>query len=232
VGGRIYIDRWVLRFESDSVKAGILVRQLGIEWNEAEGQICFRDSTQPELEIFTPDESILQHPVLAQSSHVRNQLQAQAGRGELARRLRITACCFAVCALIACLASMITGAMVRSLAASVPPEWEKTFGDEQIQELRGQLVFVDDSNQVARLTALAAPLIKAVPAGRTQFKFHVVESKYPNAFALPGGHIVITTALLKMADRPEELLGVIGHEMGTLRSTITPVKSSRLPGRW
>ncbi len=30
---------------------------------------------------------------------------------------------------------------------------------------------------------------------------------------MPGGHIVITTALLRLADRPEELLGVIAHEM-------------------
>ena len=52
-----------------------------------------------------------------------------------------------------------------------------------------------------------------MPAGETQFTFHVVESEYPNAFALPGGHIVITTALLRLADRPEELLGVIAHEM-------------------
>ncbi len=83
----------------------------------------------------------------------------------------------------------------------------------QSSHVRSQLTFVDDSNQVARLTALAAPLLKVVPAGKTQFAFHVVESEYPNAFALPGGHIVITTALLRLADRPEELLGVIAHEM-------------------
>ena len=103
--------------------------------------------------------------------------------------------------------------MVRSLAASVPPAWENKFGDEQIQDLRHKLTFVDDSNEVARLTALAAPLIQVVPARGTSFKFHIVKSEYPNAFALPGGHIVITTALLQLTDRPDELLGVIAHEM-------------------
>jgi hypothetical protein len=49
-------------------------------------------------------------------------------------------------------------------------EWENTFGDDLIQELRDEMVFVDDSNQVARLAALAAPLIKTVLAGKTQFK--------------------------------------------------------------
>ena len=64
---------------------------------------------------------------------------------------------------------------------------------------------------------LAAPLVQAGPANGIQFQFHVVESDFPNAFALPGGHIVITTALLRLVDRPEELLGVIAHEMAHIR---------------
>ncbi|MDT7834017.1 M48 family metallopeptidase [Aquabacterium sp. OR-4] len=37
----------------------------------------------------------------------------------------------------------------------------------------------------------------------------------PNAFALPGGHIVLTDALAQLLDdRPEVLMGVLGHELG------------------
>ncbi|WP_284618140.1 M48 family metallopeptidase [Aquabacterium humicola] len=37
----------------------------------------------------------------------------------------------------------------------------------------------------------------------------------PNAFALPGGHIVVTDALVDLlADRPDVLIGVLGHELG------------------
>jgi len=35
----------------------------------------------------------------------------------------------------------------------------------------------------------------------------------PNAFALPGGHIVVTTGLLRLVERPEQLLGVVSHEV-------------------
>jgi len=62
------------------------------------------------------------------------------------------------------------------------------------------------------LTAFAEPLMRAIPARGVQFKFHILEYPEPNAFALPGGHIVVTTGLLKLADTPEELLGVIAHE--------------------
>jgi beta-barrel assembly-enhancing protease len=34
-----------------------------------------------------------------------------------------------------------------------------------------------------------------------------------NAFALPGGHIVVSTGLLQLAEMPEELLGVLAHEI-------------------
>jgi predicted Zn-dependent protease len=40
----------------------------------------------------------------------------------------------------------------------------------------------------------------------------------PNAFALPGGDIVLTDALVKLlADTPDALVGVLGHELGHLR---------------
>jgi len=212
--GWISVDRRRLLFQSDGFEYEIPLDRLEVRLGRgADHRVYFWDGRHSGATIFTEDDSILECAPLLQSNHVRSQLEAILTRRELGRRVRITLYCFAACALLACLASLATGVMVRSLAAEVPPQWEKTFGDEQIQELRTNLVFVDDSNQVARLTAFAAPLVQSVPAGETRFTFHVVESEYPNAFALPGGHIVITTALLRLVDRPEELLGVIAHEM-------------------
>ncbi len=214
VAGRLSVDRRQLLFQTEGLDCKIPLEQLEVRLGRGnDSRVYFWDRRHSGATLITEDDSVLECAALLQSRPVRSQLEAILSRRELGRRLRITLYCFAACALIACLVSLAMGVMVRSLAADVPPRWEKTFGDEQIQELRSKLVFVDDSNQVARLTALAAPLIKAVPAGQTQFTFHVVESEYPNAFALPGGHIVITTALLRLADRPEEVLGVMAHEM-------------------
>lgn len=51
------------------------------------------------------------------------------------------------------------------------------------------------------------------------FRVEVVESSEPNAFALPGGRIVVYTGLLEAAGDPEEVAGVLAHEMAhvTLR---------------
>jgi predicted Zn-dependent protease len=45
------------------------------------------------------------------------------------------------------------------------------------------------------------------------YKFHVVESREINGFSLPGGHVYITTALLRLAN-DNELASVLAHEIG------------------
>jgi len=45
------------------------------------------------------------------------------------------------------------------------------------------------------------------------YKFHVIQSREINGFSLPGGHVYITTALLKLAN-DDELASVLAHEIG------------------
>lgn len=44
----------------------------------------------------------------------------------------------------------------------------------------------------------------------------VLKASLPNAFSLPGRRIVITSAMIDEADNPEQLAGVLAHEMGHL----------------
>ncbi len=46
-----------------------------------------------------------------------------------------------------------------------------------------------------------------------EFQFKVIDSEVVNAFALPGGYITVFTGLLTEASSPEEVAGVIAHEM-------------------
>jgi predicted Zn-dependent protease len=45
------------------------------------------------------------------------------------------------------------------------------------------------------------------------YKFHVIQSREINGFSLPGGHVYITTGLLKLAN-DDELGSVLAHEIG------------------
>jgi Zn-dependent protease with chaperone function len=226
VGGRVLIDHRALTFQSEAATLNIPIGQLVVELGDDDGRIYFRDKKFPNLRIFTNDDSILQD---RRFPLIREQLERSMTRKEIVRRLRITAYVAAGCIFWGWLGVWATGAMVRSLVAKVPPEWEQKFGDRQVAALKSGGLLLDDSNRVAQLTGLAAPLLSVVPHG-TEFKFHIVAAGYPNAFALPGGHIVVTSGLLNLADNME-LAGVIAHESAhlTLRHHARKIISSAEP---
>lgn len=61
-----------------------------------------------------------------------------------------------------------------------------------------------------------------------EFEVHVVKSPEVNAFALPGGVIVVYTGLIEQAERPEQVAGVISHEIAhaTLRHGLQRISQS------
>jgi Zn-dependent protease with chaperone function len=211
VAGRVLIDPRALIFQSEAATLNIPIGQLVVELGDDEGRIYFRDKKFPNLRIYTNDDSILQN---RRFPFIREQLERSLTRKEIARRLRITAYVVAGCFFLGWLGVGVTGAMVRSLVTRVPPEWEQNFGELQMASFKSGGLLLDDSNRVAQLTRLTAPLLAVVPRG-TEFKFHILAAGFPNAFALPGGHIVVTSGLLKLADNTE-LAGVIAHESAHL----------------
>ncbi|MGA2175529.1 MAG: M48 family metallopeptidase [Verrucomicrobiota bacterium] len=209
VGGRILVGRTQLQFQSEALSTDIPLAALEVEFERAGKGIFFNDATRPEVKIFTLDQSILRHPAIRSHPQVAPVL----ARRELTRALRLTLYFAAGCVLVVWLGSLAMSAMARAIAARVPMAWEQKIGARKIDELRKSGMLLDDSNDVAQLTALAAPLIQALPTGRRDLKFYVLDDPAPNAFALPGGHVVVNAGLLRMADQPEELLGVLAHEL-------------------
>ena len=45
------------------------------------------------------------------------------------------------------------------------------------------------------------------------WRFAVIEGETPNAFAVPGGYVFITRAMLALAETESELAGILGHEV-------------------
>lgn len=64
------------------------------------------------------------------------------------------------------------------------------------------------------LDALMRRLARHWPENRYGLEIDVVEASAPNAFALPGGRLLVTSALLEQAASENELAFVIGHELG------------------
>ena len=60
---------------------------------------------------------------------------------------------------------------------------------------------------------LGARLLAEAPEAPFAFRFHVLEDPEVNAFAAPGGVVAVHTGLLLAAESPEELAGVLAHEI-------------------
>jgi predicted Zn-dependent protease len=60
------------------------------------------------------------------------------------------------------------------------------------------------------------------------YKFHVIQSREINGFSLPGGHVYVTTALLRLAN-DNELGAVLCHEVGHIvaRHSLRTLKKSK-----
>ncbi len=107
-------------------------------------------------------------------------------------------------------------------ARLVPVSWETALGEgllEQVVRLFGQF---SEDGEVAFCTAAPGSEALESLSGRLaaaaqspyDFQVHVVNLGVPNAFALPGGQIVIFEGLLDFAQSPDEVAGVLAHEMG------------------
>jgi predicted Zn-dependent protease len=190
------------------------ITRLEIERSDPKsGLIGFGDPEQPGWVIHTFDSRILAHPSLLQHAHTRRQIKALQSQGEFQRRLKITLWFLASFALLAFMVSTVTGFMVRSLIARIPPKWEREMGDKWLAELKKEVTFVQDPKPLERLERSVGPLVSTLTNKETQYTFYLIHEEAPNAFALPGGNVVVTTGLMELADRPEELCGVVAHEI-------------------
>ena len=106
-------------------------------------------------------------------------------------------------------------------ARLVPTQWEVDLGESLIEPVVRHLARFDGTETPAFCTAargrkvLEALSWRLAPAESLyRFQVHVVNLEMNNAFALPGGQIMITRGLLRFVESPDEVAGVLAHEMG------------------
>ncbi|MDF2458999.1 MAG: putative Peptidase, family, partial [Nitrospira sp.] len=95
----------------------------------------------------------------------------------------------------------------------IPLYWERRIGESAFQDFLIQHPAVKEGPAVAAVQEITERLIAHIPVNPYTFEIAVVESEVVNAFALPGGYVVVFTALLKEAENAEEVAGVLSHEL-------------------
>lgn len=102
-----------------------------------------------------------------------------------------------------------------SPAAAYTPEQQQELqiGQQEYQQLQQQGKIVTQSPYYAKLLPIANRIAAVANAKYfTPFHFILVTDSQPNAFAVPGGNVYVTTAMMTFAKNREELANVLCHE--------------------
>jgi predicted Zn-dependent protease len=104
-------------------------------------------------------------------------------------------------------------ALAGLLALRVPLQWEVDIGNAVAEELAPPDSVCNDPRVTSTVEGIVALLAESLPDSRYDYRVSVVNDTLVNAFAAPGGQIFVMRGLLQESATPEELAGVLAHEM-------------------
>jgi len=90
---------------------------------------------------------------------------------------------------------------------------EEKLGELILESINRSEVEVKDAFVINSVDSIVERICLANAIDQSKIKVHIVESSEVNAFALPDAHLVIFSALMSNSHNPEELAGVIAHEL-------------------
>ncbi len=100
------------------------------------------------------------------------------------------------------------------LAPLIPQSVEKRLGEVVDRQVRAIFDKACDDQDGQRALVKMIDKINNAAEGETSLQAHVLSSSIPNAVALPGGKIYLFNGLLQRAQNPDEIAGVLAHEIG------------------
>lgn len=188
----------------------------------------------PDAVLSTADLTLLQHPALAGYSALRAQAE-KARRQAGSHRRPLLALAVVALLLLGGLVALVAqkDRVVHGIARRIPVEWERQFGEALHAQLARERTFVTNHPAFeAQVRVVTNALLPALRAPGLEFRFHVVQDTNLNAFAIPGGHVYIHTGLLGAVGRPEELAGVLAHEIAHVTQRHGLRKMMESAGLW
>jgi len=111
--------------------------------------------------------------------------------------------------------------VVDFVAERIPRSAETSLGEKTLEALEDNKVMAPSKLPQQKIESLRGKfesLAKSADdVGPLRLEFRGSPAIGPNAFALPGGTIVVTDELVKLAHNDEEVLAVLAHEIGHVR---------------
>ena len=103
--------------------------------------------------------------------------------------------------------------LVKLAVSRIPVEWEQKLGESVYRDYLTHQEVMKEGPAVTALGEMMQRLTEQIPNNPYKFDVAVVKSDVVNAFALPGGYVVVFTGLMKKAESGAEVAGVLSHEL-------------------
>lgn len=217
-GGDLSFDGHSLVFKTESETIRFDLYGIELERGGASNAlIYFKHKSHPDWVFYTSDKTILKEPVLKEYPQTREFLKHVNTKNGIFAAVALS--------IVMVIALLIFGIfstksfIVKYMASKVPVNYEKELGDKMLPMATAGKAFIQDSVLLSHLDIITDSLQKAVNDTNFKFTFYLINDSELNAFALPGGHVVINSGLIQNSDSYEELAGVVAHEIAhvTLR---------------
>jgi Zn-dependent protease with chaperone function len=210
--GKIIIQTDCLIFKGEAIEQILPFSGLQAEIGGAGNRlIFFTHPHYPKISIYTADKHIIKHPALLAHNEFKQTLKLLKGK-HTANWIWGALSVGVVLVLLWGL-FWLRLPLAKFISARIPASWESKLGETVLHQLTLQKPLVSDQETLAALEKLIAPLMEVIPKDRYTFSVKIIHDSTLNAFALPGGHIVLHSGLLARAESAEEVLGVLAHEI-------------------
>jgi Zn-dependent protease with chaperone function len=97
------------------------------------------------------------------------------------------------------------------IAPLVPESWERQIGEAMVGDFDRFACHTPEAD------AAVAALVKRLDPGKHPVDVYIANIPIPNAVALPGSKILLFDGFIAQAESPDEVAGVLGHEIGHVR---------------
>jgi len=99
------------------------------------------------------------------------------------------------------------------IAQNIPVSWEVKLGQNYKKYFVSQFKECEKKELKDKIELINEQLVETIPNTDYKYNITILDFDMVNAFALPGGEIIIFKGLIEKSKRPEELAGVMAHEI-------------------
>jgi Zn-dependent protease with chaperone function len=184
--------------------SGFNAERLKISWQEASGEYA----------LFIDDAASALCQAEAPALYCRHLLAARQQQRGVERRFRrggaLLAGLLLIPLLLLGLLYLKQDAITEWLIQRIPVQQEARIGEAVLAQNRLSMQLIESGPSVEALRRIGEKLTTDSPH---RYRWFVANQQEINAFAAPGGIVVVNAGLLRAVTSPEELAGVLAHEI-------------------